>query len=142
MNYVNAVHMSPSIRKEMRTRTVEKAIKELTPFTQNFDAIAVRGMSGALLVCKIADALNKEIILIRKPDSSHSPFLYEGPNVDNIRYIILDDLICSGYTVQEVRKRIDYQNNTYKIVGLYLYSQGAWPGAEWDGIPMLQGQKD
>lgn len=67
-----------------------------------FDTIAFRGMSGALIAPILALNLQKELILVRKPaDDSHSWFKVEG-NKDAQRYVIVDDFESSGKTKRTI----------------------------------------
>lgn len=64
----------------------------------DFDTIAFRGMSGALIAPALALELQKNLIMVRKPsDKGHSCFKVEG-NQDAKRYIIVDDFESSGDT--------------------------------------------
>ena len=38
------------------------------------------------------------------------------------RYIVIDDLVCSGHTINTIKQRIgDYFYSGAKLVGIYLY---------------------
>src|SRR5690348_8275544 len=64
-----------------------------------FDTIVFRGMSGSLIAPSVADHLNKPMLFVRKERTEHSSYQLEGHcKVQN--YIIIDDLIFSGETVQ------------------------------------------
>ena len=89
-----------------------------------FDAIAVRGTSGLLVGPAVAAALDKDIIVCRKHGSSrHSSFDVEGP-VGVINYIIVDDIICSGETVEtivgDVRREL---SSAARCVAIFLYAE-------------------
>jgi adenine/guanine phosphoribosyltransferase-like PRPP-binding protein len=63
-----------------------------------FDAVAFRGMSGALIGPPVAVRMNKSMIMVRKDnDRSHSSHLVEGDRSVK-RYIILDDFQSTGTT--------------------------------------------
>lgn len=66
-----------------------------------FDSVAFCGMSGALIAPEIAARFNKQLILVRKERSKHSPVLVEG-NLDCKNYIILDDSVFLGETVKYI----------------------------------------
>jgi hypoxanthine phosphoribosyltransferase len=73
-----------------------------------------------MVVPQIAEILNKEIIIVRKHNEiSYSPFHIEGvmPN----RYIIVDDLVCSGTTINHINKSIKEEYPRSKCIGVYCY---------------------
>jgi len=64
-----------------------------------FDAIAFRGTSGALVGIPLAHLLDKTMLVVRKSgEDSHSGSAVEGDR-GAYRYIIADDIISSGATV-------------------------------------------
>lgn len=68
----------------------------------DFDTIAFRGMSGALIAPILALNLQKELILVRKPDDdTHSWYKVEGNKSAN-RYVIVDDFESSGHTKRTI----------------------------------------
>lgn len=84
--------------------TLEAAVVFLS--TLDFDAIAFRGNSGAVYASPLAIRLNKSLILVRKDTTStHSSALVEGDKAART-YLIVDDFIASGETVQIIRKEV------------------------------------
>lgn len=66
-----------------------------------FDAIAFRGLSGALVAPSIAIMMNKHLLAVRKTgDTDHSKYRVEG--YMGCPYIIVDDLIESGETMETI----------------------------------------
>ena len=55
----------------------------------------------------------------KKAKKKYSPFQYEGP-IPN-KYIILDDLICSGRTVRHINKTIRDDTPSAECVGVYVF---------------------
>jgi len=99
---------------------IDNIVDGLSPISESFDAIAVRGMSGALVVHEVAARLNKNIILVRKDVLRYTPFKVEGPK--DGRYVILDDLICTGATIRNICE--DIRSNLCehsRCVGIYLW---------------------
>lgn len=89
-------HMLKYIQPDSLKEHVDRAVCALR--YHNFDTIAFRGMSGAFLGPSIAVRMNKQMILVRKPDDdSHSYRKVEG-NQSALRYVIVDDFIASGNT--------------------------------------------
>ena len=88
-------------------------MRELVPYaveilkTFDFDALAFRGVSGAIIAPVLALELRKSIIVVRKTaEKSHMwGQTVQGDN-NARRYIIVDDFIDSGATVQTISKKI------------------------------------
>src|SRR5271157_2919582 len=98
-SYSRAVLDTENLRKNIAT--LAKTAKAL-----DFDAIAFRGHSGSLLAAPLALKLKKSLILVRKPsEDSHSAFDVSG-DVAAKRYLIVDDLICSGATVRSIVEEV------------------------------------
>jgi orotate phosphoribosyltransferase len=73
-----------------------------------------------MVVPQIAELLNKNIVLVRKKDEKrYSDFAIEG--VKPFRYIIVDDLICSGDTIRHITRSIKIEYDRSQCVGLYCY---------------------
>lgn len=67
-----------------------------------FDTFAFMGMSGAFVGPALAVAMDKQMILVRKPgDNSHTFHRVEG-NKEAQRYIIVDDFTASGDTKRTI----------------------------------------
>jgi hypoxanthine phosphoribosyltransferase len=92
---------------------VAASIKALSKIS--FDAIAFTGMSGALVAPSVAYALNKPLIMVRKPnDGSHAVKQYnvlvEGA-LEVSSYVIIDDFYCTGKTLHYIVQSIKEQRN-------------------------------
>lgn len=110
-------------RKQRRT-VINKAVEVLKEAKKElqFDAIAFRGLSGAIVAPEIADALDVDIIAVRKPDNSHSYNSVEHNDYPS-KYIIVDDLIDTGSTIKAIVKEIKIRMwTTPQLVGIYLYN--------------------
>ena len=95
---------------------INKAAKDLKKV--KFDIIVFRGFSGAIVGSALALQLRKPWALVRKPgDSTHSGRLVEGDVEGD--YIIVDDFIDSGVTVNEI---IDVCRKG-NCIGVYLYDR-------------------
>jgi hypothetical protein len=103
-----------------------------------FDAIAFRGLSGTLVAPLVACRLNKRMIAVRKGENTHSSHSAEGLANEPTRYVIVDDLIDSGGTVDsiwsaicDVQKEIneymcdedDGAQACFTLVGIATYSR-------------------
>lgn len=111
-----------------RDEVIADAVKKLESYTPGFEAIAFRGMSGAIIAPEIAGKLRKKVILVRKKEirdhQSHSSRMVEGW-LGGMRYIIVDDLINSGNTVKTIQdeiRKVETDENfpPSECVGIYL----------------------
>ena len=73
----------------------------------NYDALACRGVSGLLIAPLLACRLNKSLLVVRKPseDNLHTTRTVEGDQAAR-RYIIIDDFMSSGETVNAIQEEI------------------------------------
>jgi adenine/guanine phosphoribosyltransferase-like PRPP-binding protein len=80
---------------------------ELKPHLGEFDAIAFRGMSGAMVAPAVAMQLGVPFVLVRKKgDGSHSSCEVEALWTTGLRYVIVDDLVSSGTTVHAIQDQL------------------------------------
>jgi adenine/guanine phosphoribosyltransferase-like PRPP-binding protein len=115
-----ASHTCRVLNHKARNKAIIKAVCDLRKISDTFDSIACCGISGLMVVPQIAELLDKHIVIIRKKDESrYSNFLIEG--VTPFRYIIIDDLICSGNTLKWINNSIYEENPKARCVGLYCY---------------------
>lgn len=86
--------------------------------THQFDTLAFRGMSGAFLGPALAARMNKNMILVRKPeDSTHFRQDVEGYDKAK-RYIIVDDFTSSGSTKEAIIEGVRNFSPDATFVGL------------------------
>jgi hypothetical protein len=79
----------------------------------DYDTIVGTGVSGCLLLLPLRERLKKHIAVVRKPrDGSHSFNLVEGTL--GSRYVIVDDQVSSGQTVNNVIRAIHRQLHDYE----------------------------
>ena len=140
-----ASHTCHVLNHKERNKIIIKAVCRLRRIEKDFDSIACCGVSGLMVVPQIAELLNKHIIVVRKGERCYSEFRTEG--VAPFRYIILDDLICSGSTVKHIKKVIkdDYPRAHCSGVYCYLPNECAYAANEDGdklcrrdlGIPLL-----
>ena len=114
-------HLKSVLDPSTRQGVIKKAIEELTPIAQTFDAVAFCGNSGALVAPIVADALNKTILLVRKSGIDCASYeMVEGAVAS--RYIIIDDLVCSGKTLRHIQRSINQHHFAMsECIGIYLY---------------------
>jgi len=114
-----AAHTSRVLNHKYRNSVIIKAICSLRKIEQDFDSIACCGVSGLMVVPQIAEILNKNIIIVRKDERRYSEFYLEG--VSPSRYVIVDDLICSGLTIKRIINSIEEDTPRAKCTGVYFY---------------------
>ena len=112
-------HTCHVLNHKVRNKIIIKAVCDLRKISDSFDSIACCGVSGLMVVPQIAELLNKHIIVVRKGEKCYSEFRTEG--VAPFRYIILDDLICSGGTVKHIKKVLKDEYSRSSCVGVYCY---------------------
>jgi len=107
------LELVPAAAKKLRS------IKRSHPF----DAIAFTGTSGAGIAFPLSYLLKIPLIHVRKKEiRSHSSYDIEG-TISSKRYLIVDDFIDSGATINRIRSYIrkDRQLKKSKAVGIFLY---------------------
>ena len=114
-----ASHTCHVLNHKERNKIIIKAVCDLRRIADSFDSIACCGVSGLLVVAQVAELLNKNIIVVRKGEKCYSEFRTEG--VAPFRYIILDDLICSGGTVRYIKKVLKDEYSRSSCIGVYCY---------------------
>jgi adenine/guanine phosphoribosyltransferase-like PRPP-binding protein len=114
-----ASHTCHVLNHKTRNRIIIKAVCDLRKI-EHFDSIVCCGISGLLVAPQIAEILNKHLVVIRKEnDKCYSDFGIEG--VAPYRYIIIDDLICSGKTVRHIKNTIKEDYPRAICIGVYCY---------------------
>ena len=126
---VFASHIDFAIDTRYLYWSIEAAVHVLKHY--EFDALAFRGMSGALIAPSVALRLNKSMILVRKEnDDSHSGMCAEGDKTART-YIIIDDFQSTGYTAHKTFKGVQTFAPNSVFIGFlpvrrltHAYSQG------------------
>lgn len=144
-NHLNSNYLHCLFKLDTFTKVIDKLANDIATFKYNnkvkIDAIAIRGMSGALVGGALSAATGIPLMCVRKGRQSHSYFKVEGQITadDNgvMNYVIVDDLICSGGTIAAIIKEMnaelkshgkvaDYKGRTHKLtanlVGIFLYN--------------------
>ena len=114
-----ASHTCQILNHKARNKIIIEAICKLRKIASEFDTIACCGVSGLMVVPQIAELLNKHILIVRKDEKRYSEFRTEG--VAPFRYVVVDDLICSGTTIKHIKKTISQEYARAKCVGVYCY---------------------
>lgn len=118
-----AEHTSLVLNHKQRNKYIIEAVCCLRKIKNDFDAIACCGTSGLIVVPQIAEILDKHILIIRKDCSCgsrpYSTFIVEG--VPPRKYVIIDDLICSGTTIRYIMQQIKEECPRAMCAGVYSY---------------------
>lgn len=99
------------------------------------DTLAFSGTSGCAIAFALSVQFGYKLTYVRKPqDSSHhisnrmDNAFVEGVVGDGLRYVIVDERICTGRTVNRIRDAIKAQFPTMVCVGLLTYAMMAADG--------------
>ena len=132
-NIVSACYLVSVLDPHARRVLVKDVIEALRPI--EFDAIAFRGLSGALVAPIVAYELDKTLLAVRKGESNHSGHLVEG-DYNARRYVIIDDIISSGDTVSAIHAAVAALVPGAKCVGVirYLNSLNSQMFRTWEYI--------
>lgn len=110
-------------------RSVDKtlAAAECLKKSTGFDTIAFSGMSGAAMAFMLSHWMNVPLLCVRKrEDTSHyvkqSRKFLEGNATDVRKYLIVDDFISSGATVQYMIDTISSANYQAECIGMLMYA--------------------
>lgn len=117
-------YLTKVVRQGLRRHTIQKVTEDLSILIQNgleFDSIVCTGLSGLLIAPSVADILDKQIIVIRKNnEQSHSDYSIEG--FVESPYIIIDDCISTGNTINRIVDQMKHSGYDPKCLGVYLYA--------------------
>jgi adenine/guanine phosphoribosyltransferase-like PRPP-binding protein len=114
-----ASHTCHVLNHKIRNKIIIKAVCDLRKIAKDFDSIACCGVSGLMVVPQIAEILNKNILVVRKDERRYSDFTTEG--VAPFRYVVVDDLICSGKTIKHITDTIKEEYQRARALGVYCY---------------------
>ena len=126
---IRTVYLRHVYEPELFPRTVEKAIAKAEQLKKElkFDTIAFSGMSGAAMAFILGHWLDLPLLCIRKKEetshfrSSRPSCLCEG-NLSAKRYLIVDDFISSGSTVNFMIETIAHEMPYAECSGMLMYA--------------------
>lgn len=110
------------MRPEKLKATADKCTAVLAKY--EYDAIAFRGMSGALIAPVLSFLTGKPLLMVRKPKSvedGHSFYRVEGYSAAK-HYVIVDDLISSGDTIRQIKSLVRSNFPEAECIGILLYN--------------------
>lgn len=125
-----ASHLSEMLTHGTADLAITRAIKLIKDLMRGidgaprltFDSIACSGISGLLFAPPVARKLKKSLIIVRKRKGDHSHTLVEGDRAVK-SYIILDDIVSSGATIERILGRIEEESPDARCLGFLGYSR-------------------
>lgn len=118
----HALYLSDLFNPHCFKVTVERTLADLSAIKDNFDSVAFRGFSGGLIAPIVCYHLQNNMVAVRKGEKSHSTEKVETVSGNSIgRFIVIDDQISSGHTMDTILSSIERAGLTGKCVGVYLY---------------------
>ena len=122
-NHIGCEYLVGAVKTDTRKYIVKRIVEKIKELNLDFDAIAFRGMSGAIIAPIVANELNKDLLMVRKSDGNHSGFELEG-NRNSQNYIIIDDLIATGKTINSILSVVKNRTSS-NCLGIFLYAAGS-----------------
>lgn len=106
-----------------RNNRIFEATKDIKAANLDFDVVVCSGLSGVLVAPQIAEALGKDIMIVRKGETSHGKPIEKDYDTLAHRYLIIDDFVETGETIDRIRRELSEFANYSKCVGVYFYTQ-------------------
>ncbi len=121
-NYCHADYLKHVIRADEIARRIPLAVERLHELGWQFDAVAFRGLSGALAAPIIAYLMHKTIIAVRKPYEVDNHAGHSNRPVDGDRgarrYVVVDDFVATGDTLRAIKRAISDWAPRAECVGI------------------------
>lgn len=118
---LDAGYLRTVLTPDTLRQSVMGVVRALRAVKGEFDAIAVRGVSGSTVGAAAAFVLGKPLVVVRKPEQSHSRNYVEGlKRVGG--YVIVDDFIDTGATVRKVVEEMGRHRPGSSCRGVALYA--------------------
>lgn len=121
--YINTDYLQSVFYPKTFNYKINILYKKLKKFVKinKIDAIAFTGMSGAAFAFPLSLKLKIPLLCIRKKiDKSHSHLKVEG-FIYSKNFIIIDDFIDTGNTINYIVKSINEINHEAECKGIFLY---------------------
>lgn len=117
--YLEAV-FSPHIFSRLVEVTARRVVEIVAE--SPFDVIAFRGVSGAAMAFPLAHVLSLPIYCVRKhTENSHALSTGAGVFLNGKRYLIVDDFIDTGSTINTIVEHVNEIWNDATCVGVLEY---------------------
>ena len=145
----HSIHLKKVMNPKELKETAQKVSELIKKYYPKAEYIAVCGSSGSLIAGAVSIISGIPILLVRKTNEScHSYYSveFQGNKKKNPKYVIIDDFISSGdtidYIIRTVKsgiiKHLDRAEPNYpkfKLLGLVLYQ-------DWSGQEFLSEKRD
>ena len=100
-------------QRDLRKIIVAQARIDFKGHLRKFDTFIVTGFSGAVIGGVLAAIFNKDLLVVRKKETSdHRTMIEEG--IYGTRCVFIDDLVASGSTAIRVMNAIDKTKSTLR----------------------------
>ena len=126
---ISTVYLKHVYEPKLFPKMVEKAITKAEQLNKElkFDTIAFCGMSGAAAAFILGHWMDIPLLCVRKKEenshfrNSRPSSVCEG-NIGTRRYLIVDDFISSGATVNYMIENIGKEMPNAECVGMLMYA--------------------
>jgi adenine/guanine phosphoribosyltransferase-like PRPP-binding protein len=126
---ISTVYLRTIFYPEIFPRTIEKTLAAARALKEEYgyDTIAFCGMSGAAMAFILAYELEIPLLCVRKEtDDSHFHDMNSGKvlegNIDTQKYLIVDDFISSGRTLNYIMDSIQKGVPGSDCVAMLMYA--------------------
>lgn len=126
---ISTVYLRTIFYPDIFPRTIEKTLAAAWSLKEEYgyDTIAFCGMSGAAMAFILAYELEVQLLCVRKAsDNSHFHDMNRGRvlegNVDTKKYLLVDDFISSGDTVNYIMDSIRNDGSSAECVAMLMYA--------------------
>lgn len=124
----HAYYMNELFNPSQQHRAIKEAKKALRKL--DYDALLVSGGVSGMFGAILANNLKKGLVVARKSGVfTHSSYAVEGLEKDQ-KLVFVDDLIGTGETIKHCCRLAKDSGKRPKIVGAWLYNDGALRSAE------------
>ena len=120
---LHAQYFPEALRPTTRARTLRACARALRDVRGQFDGLVCTGVSGLLMAPTLADRLHCPLLVVRKADGHHSDLPIEGYHAGD-RYVLVDDFVSTGATVQRVAIQLAKLSPSVHLVGVLSYRAG------------------
>lgn len=108
----------------LRELAVDDSVTALRRSGLEFSTIVACGLSGALVAPAVAARMKKDLVFVRKGESTHGHQVEIDMTRDIGDYVIIDDLVEFGRTIKRIRQALDGPNKFGgNCVGVHFYNQ-------------------
>lgn len=115
--HIRSSYLGHLFHHELRAEAIERLRHAIAESGVQFNAVAFRGWSGALIAPELASLLGCGLVGVRK-DYDEEPahgYEVEGHTKTSLRYIIVDDFISGGTTVKAIIEAISNDAKQYNM---------------------------